>query len=147
MSCTYTGNLWPALFMTYNSYKLKCNLFLCFNWNLQGSFGHLSNLLIYDHRTLFGKWFVFYKTKQIMKQMSTAIKPQGIWTQELVWWKAHHSGLATRDQYLDLYLECFLVTTLTLRNRAKSPLKLREEKNSAQGLTSKQGSYLSAQIE
>lgn len=112
--------------MTYNSYKLKCKLFLCFNWNLQASFGHLPNILVYDHGTLFRKWLVFYKTNQIMKQMSTAIKPQGIWTQVPVRWKAHYPGLATRDQYLDLYLEGFLVTTLTLRNRLKSPLKLWE---------------------
>lgn len=120
MSCAYTGNPQTSLFMTYNSYKLKCNLFLFFNWNCQGSFGHLPNLLIYDHGTLFRKWFIFYKTNQIMKQMSTAIKPQGIWTQEPVWWKAHPPGLATRDQYLDLYLECFLVTHFDAQKQSEA---------------------------
>lgn len=128
MSSTYPGNPHPPL-LTYNSYKLKCNLFLWFNWNLQGSFGHLPNLLVYDDWTLFRKWLVFYKTNQIMKQMLTAIKPQGIGIQEPVWWKEYHPGSGTRDQYLDIYLEGFLVTTLTLRNRVKSPLKLREGLN------------------
>jgi len=76
--------------------------------------------------------------------MSTAIKPQEIGIKGLVRWKAYHPGSGTRDQYLDIYLG-FLVTTLTLRKRVKSTLKLREEKG--ENIRKGKLQYLSAERE